>query len=166
MVDTQWNTRILGAVLVLGCACTCDEYETAECFEAVESRIARFEVTLGTGSDSSDADIYLCVARHSSTAPSCAELSSFGNDFMEDEVETYTADIEVQPGDLDRWWIENRGGAFGIIIANNDWDLASIAVDAVTFVDGQEVVWRIYEETEICADTLDAGDKWEPMACS
>ena len=149
-----------GFTVGLTLACHCDDNPSGRCLDLPEGDLIGFDVTVGTGRDGSDADIFFCVARVSNETPLCAQMATTADDdFMKGEVETYQVSIEVGDGDLDRFWVENRGGAF---LRNNEWELASIRVAAI-LEDGE--AFQIYEEPDVCAKDLEAGDAFHPKAC-
>ena len=54
--------------------------------EAIEG----FEITISTGSDATDADIYFCIARHSDASRDCTRLDTLGvDDWDSGSIETY-----------------------------------------------------------------------------
>lgn len=147
----------LGAPLS-GC---CDEHDAAVCGGKVTEAISSFNVMTVTGSDSSDADIQLCVSAKSSLATQCGSLETSNNNFEEDTVETFEVPLAVDAGDLDSFWLYNAGGA---ILGNNEWEIEGLRVEA-TLAGGGSVV--LYDEHTIsCDNDIDVGDRYLPLSCA
>jgi hypothetical protein len=126
-----------------------------DCSSAPDEAIESFQVTIGTGADATDADIYFCITRKSDAVRDCAELDNLGeDDFDEGSVEDYNVDLAVDAGDLDELWVENRGDAPGLSMDGNDWTLQSFRVVAITasgsteLVDAPEARTPVYEGDE------------------
>ena len=128
------------------------------CGEAPAEAIDSFQVTIGTGDDATDADIYFCITRVSDAARDCVKLGIAGeDDFDEGSTEDYEVALAVDAGELDRLWIENRGDAPDLSLDGDDWALESFRVIARTASGSTLLV-----ETETLRLLLDDGDEFEP----
>ena len=148
----------LALVFWLG-GCGCDDHHSASCFESPPDAIESFRVTTTTGEDGADSHISFCVARRSQSESGCFGLETDFNDFEPGAVDEFVVGGSVAPGDLDSFWIKNRGGAY---FGNDEWEIAGLKVVALT--SGGEVL--LYDEPEICDGALDVGDEYHPKSCS
>jgi hypothetical protein len=157
--------RRAGGVLLLSLAAgCCDEYDNARCGDAPTLDILSFTVTTRTGEDQSDANIFFCVRLRSTPPPGtpiCTNLDTTSDDFEEGNLDVFQVTTPVAAGDLARFWLENRGGAF---LDNNEWEVVRLRVDA-TLADGTTT--NLYWDREIdCENQIDSGDDYLPKACS
>jgi hypothetical protein len=145
-------SALLGATLVLpGCG-------TVECGAVPQDAITAFQVTVGTGDDATDADIYFCITRVSDPSRDCTKLGIEGiDDFDDGSIEDYEVPVAVDGGDLDRVWIENRGDAPDLSVDGDDWELASLRVVAIT--DGGNVL--LFDAQDLGL-RVDEGDEYDP----
>lgn len=150
------------ALVLLGAGC-CDEYDGARCSPAPDDdTITAFTVTTRTGEDQTDADLFFCFQLDSNPADQCAILDNAGDCFDEGETNVFAvgAFTPIAPGDLDRFWLENRGGGF---LGNNEWEIVTLQLDATTS-DGSLV--PLYRHAGIeCGNAIDEGDRYRPKRC-
>ena len=136
----------------------CPDNSVVECGDAPEEAIDSFQVTIGTGDDATDADIYFCITRVTDAARDCVQLGEgFEDDFDEGATADYDAAQTVDAGDLDSLWLENRGDAPTLSMDGDDWELDTFRVTAITASGSTLLV----EATEL-ALSMDAGDEYEP----
>ena len=144
----------LAAALLFGAGCAPEP----TCSSQPDEDIIGFQVTVETGSDATDADIFFCITRVTDAARDCVQLGIEGvDDFDSGSTEDYTVDLAVDAGDLDRLWIENRGDAPTLSMDGDDWELDTFRVTAITASGSTLLV----EATEL-ALSMDAGDEYEP----
>lgn len=148
----------VASLALVASGCGCDEHETATCGAPPADVITDFAITIRTGSDETDADIFFC-ARIRGEASSCTILDSPADDFERGATQTFFVPFGRPGTDLTGFFIENRGNA---IFFDNEWEIAGVTLVARTPT--EQVV--LYDEPSItCDDNLDSGDLWAPLAC-
>ena len=148
-----------GCVYFAGCE-PCTPNDTATCFGLPPEDISAFQVTIETGTDGTDADIFFCVESLDASDGACQVIDiPIIDDFEAGSIGTYVVDISVGAGQLTGFFIENRGGA---IFGNNDWQIRSITLDALS-ASGTTL---IYDEPVIsCGQNVDRGDQYHSARC-
>ena len=147
----------LAAALLFGAGCAPEP----TCSSQPDEDIIGFQVTVETGSDATDADIFFCITRVTDAARDCVQLGIEGvDDFDSGSTEDYTVDLAVDAGDLDRLWIENRGDAPLLSNDGDDWMLQALRVVALTASGSTELV-----DAPLVAERVYDGDEYEP-ACT
>ncbi|MCO4773463.1 MAG: hypothetical protein KDA24_25750 [Deltaproteobacteria bacterium] len=132
-----------------------------ECTSAPDEAIESFQVTIKTGDDATDADIYFCITRFSAAERDCTKLGlDLDDDFDEGATQDYTVTTAVDAGDLDGLWVENRGDAPDLSLDGDDWELEALRVVAQTASGSVEIV-----NADELALQVDAGEDFDP-ACS
>ncbi len=159
MFDPSALSRPLLATLALALGTGCFSSAAVECGDSPDEAIDSFQVTVGTGDDATDADIYFCITRISDAARDCVQLGDgvLEDDFDEGATQDYDVALSVDAGDLDSLWIENRGDAPGLSVDGDDWELASLRVTARTASGSTLLV-----DAEDLGLQVDAGDDYEP----
>lgn len=131
---------------------------TLECGSAPDEAIESFQVTVKTGDDATDADIYFCIERVSAPERDCTKLGNdLEDDFDEDSTQDYTVTTAIDAGDLARLWIENRGDAPDLSFDGDDWELDGLRVVAQHPTGSTLLVDAADLELDV-----DAGDEFEP----
>ena len=138
----------------------CAPNTSATCFDLPPDDIDSFHVTIGTGGDGTDADIFFCVEQRDAAGEECRILdNALIDDFEPESVDDFNIYIAVVAGQLDRIFIDNRAGA---IFGNNDWHIAALTVDAIS-ASGST---RIYDEPQInCGRAVDRGQQYHAGIC-
>lgn len=150
-------TRLLVVSLATLALAACSRAPAGPCDVPAEA-IEGFEITISTGSDATDADIYFCIARHSDASRDCTRLDTLGvDDWDSGSIETYMVTSAVAPGDLAGVSIENRGDAPDISFDGNDWTLDGVRLVARTASTGL----LVFNEQDMDF-YMDAGDIWAP----
>lgn len=149
-----------GVLLSAGC---CNSHGSARCGTPAGEPISSLTIVTETGTDGSDANIFFCVERSSTTAPTCFDLDTPRNDFEQNQTDVFTVSFStpLERGDLRNFYIENRGGG----VFGNDWDLVGLRVEATGSFGAR---WDIYNEPSItCGDEqVDSGATWRPALCT
>ena len=150
----QLRVYALLAAIAATATVGCDDI----CGDLPNEDITHFDVTITTGSDATDADIFFC-AELSSGDKRCEKL---GNRLVDDwdvgETGEYRADVSVKAGKLARVGIENRGDAPSFSFDGNDWELEDLKIVARTTGDGSHVI----VDAEGLGEDLNAGDEFYP----
>lgn len=141
-------------VAVAGCASD----PAIDCTVPTEA-IVGFQVTVTTGRDATDADIFFCIERLSNPSRDCEMLGTTGvDDWDVGSIGNYAVSRSVDANDLAAVAIENRGDAPGLSFDGNDWELDGVRVVAQTASGTGVLVF----EAEGLRHHMDAGDRWEP----
>lgn len=149
------------AMTAWGCESACEIHRSAACFDAPADAISSFRVVTTTGEDSSDAEIFFCVEIKSRSGEICREMATAGDDFQAHRTDVFDVTLDVDPGDLEGFFIENQGGA---VFGNEEWELVGLTVEARTQT-GELI--EIYDEPGItCANQIDTGQTYHPMNCA
>lgn len=147
---------LLPALLALALG-ACSRAPAVPCDVPAEA-LEGFEITISTGSDATDADIYFCIARISDASRDCTRLDTLGvDDWDSGSIETYTVTSAVAAGDLAGVSIENRGDAPDISFDGNDWTLDGVRLVARTASTGL----LVFNEQDMDF-YMDSGDVWTP----
>ena len=145
--------------LLTGCD-PCTLHGSATCFETPADDIESFDVTVETGLDGTDADIFFCVTTRDASDGTCEMMDRpLEDDFEPRSIQEYRVFIPVAAGQLTGFFVQNRGGA---IFGNNDWQLAGLLVSANSALGST----RLYDEPQItCARNVDNGDTYMTLDC-
>ena len=145
--------------LLSGCD-PCTPYRSATCDAVPADDIESFDVTVETGLDGTDADIFFCVMTRDASDGTCEMMDRpLEDDFEPRSVQEYRVVIPVAAGQLTGFFLENRGGA---IFGNNDWQIRGLLVSANS-ASGSA---RLYDEARItCGNEVDNGDTYVGMSC-
>lgn len=120
--------------------------------------LSGFEITIATGSNATDADIFFCVERSSDASRDCTMLGETGvDDWDVGSIGTYRVSTSVMAGDLAGVALENRGDAPDLSFDGNDWELDGVRLVADTEAGGR----LVFEESDLRFG-MTAGDRWEP----
>ena len=125
----------VAALLLLGVAAMasgCGDDYVFVCSPLPTEAIKKFEVTTFTGDDGSDADIEFCIELKGGPKDYCATLGGVSDPYQKGAIDTLTADLTVEAGQLSRFFLRNRGGAGNWSLDGDDWALIGVEVLAQT----------------------------------
>lgn len=150
---------LAAAPLLAGCP-PCDDHPSAECGPAPTAPLATFRVTTRTGSDSSDADIQLCLERRGRAQDDCHSLETPADDFEDGQIDVFDVYPVGPVDDLEGFYLYNGGGAF---LGNDEWEIEGVTLEATT-LGGDRLV--LYDEPQLgCGNSIDEGERWYPAFC-
>ena len=151
------HLTLMGLVLFSGC-CT-DQYFTSSCGTLPSEQVSAIEVTIRTGREATNADIYFCYDLLDSTTANCQILDTSANNFEEGRTEVFLVRADFDGQTFDTFWIENRGGR----IFEGDWDIDALTVTLRTASGGSV----LYDEPGIiCNEAVNEGDTYSPGGCT
>lgn len=122
-------------------------------------RVSEIEVTIRTGAEATNADIYFCYDLLDSLASNCQILDTAANNFEEGRTETFRVRADFDGENFDTFWIENRGGR----LFEGDWDIGGLNVVLRT-ASGDSVLYD--EPGIICNEEVNEDQMYLPGGCT